>query len=46
MNKHERVSSKQCDDAKVSIEYSNDMNDIYENIEECNTNIKAKNITQ
>ena len=28
--------------SKLSIEYSNDMDDIYKNIEECNPNMKRK----
>ena len=34
--------SKYLNDSKVFIEYSNDMDDIYKNIEEYNTNKKHK----
>ena len=33
---------KHFNDSKTFIEYSNDMNDIYKNIEEYNTNKKLK----
>ena len=33
---------KYLNDSEVSIEYSNDMDDIYKNIEEYNTNKKRK----
>ena len=33
---------RHCNDCKVLIEYSNDMDDIYENIDEYNPNKKLK----
>ena len=33
-NKRETIGSKHCNDSKIFIEYSNDMDDIYENFEE------------
>ena len=42
INKHEGVGLKEQNDSKGFIEYSNDMNDIYENIEEYNLNKKRK----
>ena len=33
---------KYCKDSKAFIEYPNDMDDIYENIKECNSNKKRK----
>ena len=41
---NKRESSKQFNDSKGFIEYSNDMNDIYENIEEYNPNKKLKTL--
>ena len=35
---------KHLNDSKAFIEYSNDMNDIYKNIEEYNPNKKRRNI--
>ena len=34
IKKHESAGLKHCNDFKVFIEYSNDMDDIHENIEE------------
>ena len=34
INKREKVGLNHCDDPKVFIEYSNDMQDIYKSIEE------------
>ena len=36
INKYEKVGLKDCDDPKAFIEYSNDMQDVYKNIEEYN----------
>ena len=41
---NKRESSKQFNDSKGFIEYSNNMNDIYENIEEYNPNKKLKTL--
>ena len=41
-NKRESVGLKHVNDSKASIEYANDMDDIYENIEEYNPNKKNK----
>ena len=35
INKRERTGLKYLNDSKVFIEYSNDMDDVYKNIEEC-----------
>ena len=35
---------RHCNDCKVLIEYSNDMDDIYENIDEYNPNKKLKTV--
>ena len=40
MNKRESAGLKHFNDSEAFIEYSNDMDDIFENIEECNTNKK------
>ena len=40
INKCESVGLKHCNDPKAFIEYSNDINDIYENITKHNTNEK------
>ena len=42
INKRERVSLKHYKDYKAFIEYSNDMDDIYENIDKCNLNKEYK----
>ena len=40
INKRESTGLKYLNDSKVFIEYSNDMDDIYKNIEEYNPNKK------
>ena len=42
INKRERTNLKYLNNFKTFIEYSNDMNDIYNNIEEYNPNKKRK----
>ena len=42
INKRESTGSKYLNDSKAFIEYSNDMDDIYKNIEEYNPNKKRK----
>ena len=42
INKRESTGSEHFNDSKVFIEYSNDMDDTYKNIEECNPNKKHK----
>ena len=42
LDKRETTGLKHFNDSKAFIEYSNDMNDIYKNIEECNPNKKHK----
>ena len=42
INKRESTGLKYLNDPKAFIEYSNDMDDIYENIEEYNPNKKQK----
>ena len=42
MNKHDSAGLKRYNDSKVLIAYSNDMYDIYENIDEYNPNKKSK----
>ena len=42
INKQESTWLKYLNDFKTFIEYSNDMDDIYKNIEECNPNKKRK----
>ena len=42
INKKESAELKNLNDSKVFIEYSNDMDDIYKSIEECNPNKKQK----
>ena len=42
IKKREDVGTKHFNDSKAFIEYSNDMGDIYKNIEECNPNKKCK----
>ena len=45
INKRESTGLKYLNDSKVSIEYSNYMDDIYKNIEEHNPNKKRKILT-
>ena len=45
INKSKSVSLKHCNDSKAFIEYSNDMKNIYENIDEYNLNKKRKILT-
>ena len=45
INKRESLGLKYYKDFKVFIEYSNDMRDIYENIEKCNLNKEGKILT-
>ena len=42
INKHKNADLKHFNDSKTFIEYSNDMDDIYKNIEEYNLNEKCK----
>ena len=42
VNKQESTASKHFNDSKAFIEYSNDMDDIYRNIEDYNPNKKSK----
>ena len=42
INKRENTGLKHFNDCKVHIEYPNDMNDIYKNIEEYNPSKKCK----
>ena len=42
INKQESTSLKYFNDFKAFVEYSNNMNNIYKNIEECNPNKKLK----
>ena len=42
INKQESAYSKHLNDSKMFIEYSNDMNDTYKNIEEYNPNKNVK----
>ena len=42
ITKHEGAYLKHCNDSKAFIGISNDMNDLYENIEEYNTNKECK----
>ena len=42
INKRESTGLKYLNDSKAFIEYSNDMDDIYKNIEEYNPNKKRK----
>ena len=42
INKRESTGLKYLNDSKAFIEYSNEMNDIYKNIEEYSANKKAK----
>ena len=42
INKRESTGLKHFNDPKASIEYSNDMHDVYKNIEECNINKERK----
>ena len=45
VNKHENVGLKHCNDFMAFIEYSSDMNEIFENIDEYNPNKKLKILT-
>ena len=42
MNKRGSAGLKHFNDPKAFIEYSNDMQDVYKNIDECNTDKKRK----
>ena len=42
LEKREDVGTKYFNDSKAFFEYSNNMHDIYKNIEECNPNKKRK----
>ena len=42
IKKLEKTGLEYSNDFKVFIKYSNDMDDIYKNIEECNSNKKRK----
>ena len=42
IHKREGIGLKYYNDSKTFIEYSNDMHDIYENIEECDRNKERK----
>ena len=42
IDKHEKVGLKHCDDPKAFIEYSSNMQDVYENVEEYNLGKKRK----
>ena len=42
INKRERTGLKHLNDSKAFTEYSNDMDDIYKNIEQYNPNKKRK----
>ena len=42
INKREKVDLKHCNDPKVFMEYSNDMQDAYKNIEEYNPGKKRE----
>ena len=42
INKRESTGLKHFNDPKAFIEYSNDMHDVYKNIEECNINKECK----
>ena len=44
INKRESAGLKYLNDSKTFIEYSNDMNDIYKNIEEYNPNKKRNTL--
>ena len=44
IDKRESTGLKHFDDSKSFIEYSDDMDDIYKNIEECNPNKKRKKL--
>ena len=44
INKREKVGLKHYDDPKAVIEYSNDMQDVFKNIEECNLGKKRKKL--
>ena len=42
INKREGVSINHFNDPKASIEYSNDIHDVYKNIDECNPDKESK----
>ena len=42
ISKHEKVGLKHCNDHKAFTEYSNDVQDVNKNIEECNAVKKRK----
>ena len=42
IDKREGVDPKHCNDSETFIKYSDDMDYIYENIDECNLNEKRK----
>ena len=42
INKRESTGLKYLNDSNAFVEYSNDVNDIYENVEECNPNKQQK----
>ena len=42
INKSEKVGLNHCDDSKVFIEYSNDMQDVYKNMDEYNIDKERK----
>ena len=42
INKRESTGLKHFNDPEAFIEYSNDMQDVYKNIEECNVDKKRK----
>ena len=44
MSKWQNTGLKFYNDSRAFIEYSNDMGDIYKNIEECNPNKNTQNI--
>ena len=44
INKRESTGLRYLDDSKAIIEYSNDMDDVYKNIEEYNPNKKRKKL--
>ena len=45
IKKREGVGLKHCNDSKAFIKYSNDMDDVYENIEEYHPNKNSKILT-
>ena len=44
INKREKVGLNHYDDSKAFIEYSNDIQDDYKNIDECNTDKERKTL--